>query len=618
MPFLLIYASLCRSIIDNKMASNSVSPRSWPMTRAIISEFIVTRFVTDMRATIDDLVNNRTPPTNKSDDQNVSGYLASQMTRKLPLEGKDNKKKWRGKINNMLLRKDGAHNRSEILMRTLAPFVDLIIKSDPNPLVIFINKKSGGQIGSTLLERLKPSFPSAQVCDLSQNSASDYLRLYSNCKKLRVLICGGDGTVGWIMDEMKKVNPIHNCSFGIIPLGTGNDLCIQLKDIKQFIEAPIIDMNQKPSVSPPLYEQKLSMGDICTNLEGVRDMRISDEINKFERRAITNLLPNMVISDPKLLTECYENPKMVQLDRWSIRVERVYGRKRKLLKLLLIENRVKRRGNIIISGIIEFFTKIWKFLSNIRKRVDEAIMRETIKITNLYSYRNRAVDNKKGSLQDQQGQIKTPDREIHSSPYLNESFNANSSSTSKLYTNSNEGMNQNQNVNIKNKKRERDFKRKPAVMSFTMNNYLGVGVDGAVTLGFHTLRQKVPALFFSRWVNKLWYGMIGLRTLLLGWSRDLSQCCQLVCDGKLVKIPPGTQSIIILNINSYAGGMRMWPEASYFQGYWLHIAVNAILNIDIDIVIDTDVDIDILIETDTDIIDIVVFLLSKFLSYLAL
>ena len=103
-------------------------------------------------------------------------------------------------------------------------------------------------------------------------------------------------------------------------------------------------------------------------------------------------------------------------------------------------------------------------------------------------------------------------------------------------------------------------------MSFTMNNYLGVGVDGAVTLGFHTLRQKVPALFFSRWVNKLWYGMIGLRTLLLGWSRDLSECCQLICDGKLIKIPPGTQSIIILNINSYAGGMRMWPEASHFKG----------------------------------------------------
>ena len=571
MPLLLIYASLCRSIIENKMPSNSVSTRSWPMTRAIISEFIVTRFVTDMRATIDDLVNNRTPSMNKSDNQNVSGYLASQMTRKVTLEGKDNKKKWRGKINNILHRKDGAHNRSEILMRTLAPFVDLIIKSDPNPLIIFINKKSGGQIGSTLLERLKPSFPSAQVCDLSLNSASDYLRLYSSCKKLRVLICGGDGTVGWIMDEMKKVNPMHNCSFGIIPLGTGNDLCIQLKDIKQYIETPIIDMNQRPPVPPSLYEQKLTMSDVCTNLEGVRDMRISDEINKYERRAITNLLPNMVISDPKLLTECYENPKMVQLDRWSVKVERVHGRKRKLLKLLLIENRVKRRGNIIISGIIEFVTKIWKFLSNIRKRIDEAIIRETIKITNLYSNRNRAVDNAKSSLPDQdQINIATPaldgkqNGDALSYSYSNENFNANSTSTSNLnpQSNSNEDINQNKNI----KKKKRDFNRKPLVMDFTMNNYLGVGVDGAVTLGFHTLRQKVPALFFSRWVNKLWYGMIGLRTLLLGWSRDLSECCQLICDGKLIKIPPGTQSIIILNINSYAGGMRMWPEASHFQG----------------------------------------------------
>ena len=111
-------------------------------------------------------------------------------------------------------------------------------------------------------------------------------------------------------------------------------------------------------------------------------------------------------------------------------------------------------------------------------------------------------------------------------------------------------------------------KKKKEAMNFTMNNYLGVGVDGAVTLGFHSLRQKVPALFFSRWVNKLWYGMIGVRTLLLGWSRDLSQCCQLICDGEVVKIPEGTQSIIILNINSYAGGMKMWPEQSsvYYLG----------------------------------------------------
>jgi len=104
--------------------------------------------------------------------------------------------------------------------------------------------------------------------------------------------------------------------------------------------------------------------------------------------------------------------------------------------------------------------------------------------------------------------------------------------------------------------------KKKEILNYTLNNYFGVGVDGAVTLEFHTLRGKIPSLFFARWVNKIWYAIIGIRTLLSGWSRDLSQCCQLACDGKIIHIPLGTQGIIFLNINSYAGGAKMWAENS--------------------------------------------------------
>jgi hypothetical protein len=38
------------------------------------------------------------------------------------------------------------------IYRALSPLANAIIKNDPNPLLIFINKKSGGRVGSTLLE----------------------------------------------------------------------------------------------------------------------------------------------------------------------------------------------------------------------------------------------------------------------------------------------------------------------------------------------------------------------------------------------------------------------------------------------------------------------------------
>jgi hypothetical protein len=42
---------------------------------------------------------------------------------------------------------------------------------------------------------LKPIFSSAEVCDLSKHSASEFLQLYLNCTNLKILICGGKDDV---------------------------------------------------------------------------------------------------------------------------------------------------------------------------------------------------------------------------------------------------------------------------------------------------------------------------------------------------------------------------------------------------------------------------------------
>ena len=59
----------------------------------------------------------------------------------------------------------------------------------------------------------------------SKESGLDLIEeLIKTKAKFRVIICGGDGTIPWVLSEiMKREIDLKEVVFGIIPIGTGND-----------------------------------------------------------------------------------------------------------------------------------------------------------------------------------------------------------------------------------------------------------------------------------------------------------------------------------------------------------------------------------------------------------
>ena len=317
-----------------------------------------------------------------------------------------------------------------------------LVSRDIRPILVFINRKSGGKMGRSLIKSLRRVLHYAQICDLSIQKPSYYFNLFKNVPLSGIIVCGGDGTIGWIMDEQRKYKAYNNTSLGVIPAGTGNDLYCHL-----------------------ISDQAI--------LDQYKNLKVKELMNKI----VTTLDPNEINHDPTPMLQSFasESKVLTRLDRWTVNISPIAKKDADIPALL-----VTPQQGAMSKAFRSLGSKAWR-------KIETSHTKNKI-VSYLQQMRSRKI---------------------------------------KL-----------------------------------MNNYYGIGVDGAVSMAFDDLRKQVPFLFFHRFINKLWYGLIGLRTFIFGRNKDLSKCLTVLCDGVAVTIPAGTKGIIALNINSYAGGSKLWQFPS--------------------------------------------------------
>ncbi|KAK7262713.1 hypothetical protein RJT34_30290 [Clitoria ternatea] len=108
------------------------------------------------------------------------------------------------------------------------------------PVIVFINTKSGGQLGGELLVTYSALLNKNQVFDLGKDAPDKVLqRLYATLEtlkhngddfaaqiqhRLRIIVAGGDGTASWLLGVVSDLKLPQPPPIATVPLGTGNNL----------------------------------------------------------------------------------------------------------------------------------------------------------------------------------------------------------------------------------------------------------------------------------------------------------------------------------------------------------------------------------------------------------
>ncbi|KAI8440321.1 hypothetical protein MSG28_001665 [Choristoneura fumiferana] len=199
-------------------------------------------------------------------------------------------------------KKKGKDSKNEQKTFVIKP----IPTANVHPVLVFINPKSGGNQGAKLLQKFQWLLNPRQVFDLTQGGPGPGLELFRKVPNLRVLACGGDGTVGWVLSVLDRIG--SRPAVGVLPLGTGNDLARALgwggKAIMKARNKKSSSDDRDRSVKRQRATYKKEIRIYCHLVE-----MENGQLKGYEDEPISKILANIGESDTVLL------------DRWELTVE---------------------------------------------------------------------------------------------------------------------------------------------------------------------------------------------------------------------------------------------------------------------------------------------------------
>uniref|UniRef100_A0A5F8GL32 Diacylglycerol kinase n=1 Tax=Monodelphis domestica TaxID=13616 RepID=A0A5F8GL32_MONDO len=477
-----------------------------------------------------------------------------------------------------------------------------------SPLLAFVNSKSGDNQGVRFLRKFKQFLNPAQVFDLMNGGPHLGLRLFQRFSTFRILVCGGDGSVGWVLSEIDTLGLHKQCQLGVLPLGTGNDLArvlgwgslcdddTQLLQILEKMErattkmldrytAPSLisvpsgssvpqllfmrghEQNQKgrwegakftwqrlpsPGTDDFLASTRSRGASLHGHVSNRTDMLIREL--EMEPQAAVGYLENTPLAAPSAEEEGdaddFEGGAVggapAEVCQPSSLVPPAFRSKD---QMVLRANSLKKALKQVIEQAEQGKGssppgKARHLCSRIPTSSEAYLLELCSSLCQLGVFVSPQCSGLTLVVALKPFILRLSGMHMWSDPGRSLSEGSGSESSCPVGTLIS--------ILLSSSVDFSQFSEK-----CVMNNYFGIGLDAKISLEFNNKRDEHPKKCSSRTKNMMWYGVLGTKELLQRTYKNLEQRVQLECDGEIMALP-SLQGIAVLNIPSYAGGINFW------------------------------------------------------------